>query len=120
MNKVSRLILALTLGCSVSTAYADDDDGQRDNCLQPTSLSPKIVYNRCNYVILGMRCYSGAAISQCLNTSDASTVVFYPFKNLNNVHLDSNGIPKSATIYCRANEATITISDGGTAYCKRR
>lgn len=119
MNKISYLFIALILDCSASLAYANDD-GQQDDCLQPTSLAPNIVHNKCSYTVIGMRCRSGAALSQCMNTSDVSTVVFYPFKNLNNVHLDSNGIPKSATIYCRANEAVIAVSDGGTAYCKRR
>ncbi len=119
MNKISYLVIALIFGCSASLTYANDD-GQQDNCLRPTSLAPNIVHNKCSYTIIGMRCRSGAALSQCINTSDASEVVFYPSRNLNNVHLDSNGIPKSATIYCRLNEVTIAISDGGTAYCKRR
>ncbi|HEY1027052.1 MAG TPA: hypothetical protein VGE28_05405 [Pseudomonas sp.] len=120
MNKPSHLVIALIIGCSASLAYADDDDGQRGDCLRSTALAPNIVYNGCSYIVQGMRCRSGAAIARCLNTSDASTVVFYPSKNLNNVLLNSDGIPRSETIYCRLNEATVAVSDGGTAYCKRR
>lgn len=102
-----------SIGRTTSNSRNEEDP---EDCLEVTSLSPRIQFNVCICSVIAYRCRSGADLSKCVGTNDLSGIAFKAHGRLTNIHLDSDRVPKSGMMVCRL--TGIKRDENGSTACK--